>query len=303
MGLIVVLCVLFGISAAGAAFVPMDTASIASPGSGAMPASVSSVNDNPISIDQAKDSIRLFVEDPGFDPILAQTVSLPIGNYYIFYTKDSSFYVNQKSGIVEFAFFNNNQADSNVINFNRDQAYARATEVAQKKYDGYATTSWKLVTDKLGTVTNYRWNETSQQPEGYTGKEYLFTFREERDHVLTPNLIHIRINPATGMVSEWNGYHRSITVSLTPALSLSDAMKIAENYYSGSVNIDHTEGYLAVVIIQDQSAESLAYVITVRGTSQGDNQYEDSETAIVDARTGKMIGWSRSDAWPESGIR
>ena len=299
-GFLAVLCALLSISAVSAIVVPTDPLSSASPGSGAI--SVSSVNDNyPVSVDQAKDSIRLFVEDLSYNPVLWQTTSLPIGNYYVFSNEDSAFYVNQNSGVVEFAWFHKNAADSDVINLNRDQAYAKATEFAQKKYDGYGTTTWKLVTDKLGTVTNLRWNETSQQFESYVGKEYQFTLREEKDRVLTPNFIHVHINAATGMVSDWIGYNRLITVSLKPATTLSEATQVAEEYYSGYINVDHIDGYLAVVI-RAQNVENLAWVVTVKGTYTGNNQYEDSEMLIVDAQTGKVIGNSWTDIWPESQI-
>ena len=303
-GLLAVFCVLLGISAASAALVPLDNFKSASAGTGGVTfASASSANDNyPISVDQAKDSIRLFVGDLTIDPLLFGTGSMPIGNYYYFTVNNSLFYVNQNSGIVEFALLEENAPDSDIVNFNRDQAYAKATEFAQKKYDGFASTSWKLVTDKLIEETNWRFNATSQQGEEYLVKTYEFTLREEKSRVLTPNLIHVHVNPATGMVSEWTGVSRLITVSLTPATTLSEATQVAGDYYADEINIDHIDGYLAVVI-RSQNVENLAWVVTVKGTYKWNNQYEASEMAIVDAQTGTIIGRSWDDIWPERSYR
>jgi len=296
-GLLAVLCVLAGISAASAALAPLDNFKTVSANAGTV--SVMSVNDNyPISVDQAKDSIRVFVSDLTVDPVLEGTGSYPIGNYYYFSLNGSMFYVNQNSGVVEFAYVSENAPDSDVINFNHDQAYAKATAYATAKYDGFASMNWKLITDKVDEYTNYKYNRTSQQYESYVVKTYEFTLREEKSRVLTPNLIHIAVNPATGAISEWTGVNRMITVSLAPTTSLSDATKTAEDYYSGYINVDHVDGYLAVVI-RSQNVENLAWVVKVSGTYKYNNQYEESEMAIVDAQTGKVIGSSWSDIWPE----
>ncbi len=302
-GLLAVLCVLLSVSVASAALVPLENFKTVSASTGDVTLVSSSANDNyPISVDQAKNSIRLFVGNLAIDPTLYGTGSMPIGNYYYFTYNKSIFYVNQNSGIVEFAYFPDIAADSDVVNFNRDQAYAKATEYAEKKYDGFSSVTWDLITDKLNENTYWRFNETSKQSEKYIVKVYEFTLREKKSRVLTPNLIHVHINPATGMVSEWTGVSRMITVSLTPTTSLSNATKVAEEYYSGYINIDRIDSYLAVVI-RSQNVENLVWVVTVKGTYKGNSQYEESEMAIVDAQTGSIIGRSWDDIWPERSYR
>jgi len=158
--LLAVLCIIPLLPLAGAMSVRMDPVSAGS-GSHVMMAAALASDNYPISAGQAKNSIRLFMNNLSLDPVLVSTGSLEIGNYYEFQAGTDSFSVNQNSGVVEFAHFGANSANSAQVTITRDQAYAIATAYAGEKYDGFSAKSWKLIVDKVRENYDWVWNATS----------------------------------------------------------------------------------------------------------------------------------------------
>ena len=299
--LIGTLCVLSLLPLAGAMDIRMD----ALPGSGTHAAlnAAAAANDNyPISVEQAKNSVRLFMNNLSLDPVLVSTGSLEIGNYYTFENGSDTFSVNQNTGVVEFVHFGANEPVSANVTISRDKAYAKATAYAGKKYDGFSGRSWKLVVDRVYEQNSWSYNETSREYEkSATLRAYDFVFREEKDHVLLPNLIHVRINPVTGAVVDYWGVDRLVTVGLKNTVSLSEAMQTAEDYYDlgSSFTLSSSEDYIAVVT-RSQNVENLAWVIKLKGYHSWDRDDERTYTIVVDALNGSVLGSDWSDIWPES---
>lgn len=297
--LLAALCILSILPLAGAMSVRMDqiTTTVSS-----VSADAASANDNyPISVDQAKNSVRLFMNDLKLDPDLSGTGSIEIGNYYILTSDTDSFYVNQNSGVVEFVHFGANEPGSADVKFSRDQAYAIATAYAGEKYGGYSGKSWKLVVDRVYEDFDWVYNETSQDYERVDLKAYDFVLREEKEHVLLPNIVHVRINANTGTIVDYWGVDRLVTVGLKNTVSLSGAMETAENYYglSDSFTISSSEGCLAVVT-RSQNVENLAWVIKLKGYYSWNNDDERTYMIVVDASDGSVLGSGWSSIWPES---
>jgi hypothetical protein len=299
--LIAAVCMLCVLPYAGALSIQLDPLSTDT--GSLVSVNAASDNDNyPISTEQAKHSIRIFLNDPAVEPQLDSTGSLEVGNYYHFSVGSDTFDVNQNTGIVEFAHFESNVPDSTDVTITRDQAYTKATGYADLKYDGFAGKSWKLVVDRVYEQTSWRWNETTHNGEEYvTLRAYDFVFREEKDHVLLPNLVHIRINPVTGAIIDYWGVDRRITVGLKNTVSLSEAIQTAEDYYglSDSFTLSSSESYLAVVT-RYQNVENLAWVIKLKGYYSWDNDDERTYLVVVDATDGSVLGSRWSNIWPES---
>ncbi|MDP3563444.1 MAG: hypothetical protein Q8R70_03030 [Methanoregula sp.] len=295
---IAAVCILACMQGVGATSVQLDpmggsTASVST-------VAVASVNDNyPISVEQAKNSIRLFMGDLTLQPVLGSTGSLEIGNYYHFTVGKTAFDVNQNTGVVEFVNFGDNVSTSPDLVISRDVAYAKATEYAGLKYDGYSGKTWKLVVDRVYESSTWRYNETSQHGEYFVSKSYDFVLREEKDHVLLPSIVHVRVNPTTGAIVDYWGVDRVVTAaSLKNTVSLSEATEVAEESNSDMV-INSAEGYLAVVT-RYQNVENLAWVIKMKGSYKWDSTYQRTETVIVDAVDGSILGSGWSSIWPES---
>jgi hypothetical protein len=292
-------CILSLLPFAGAMTVTFDPLSTASASSAS--AMLASVNDNyPISEEQAKDSVRVFMGNLTLDPRITGTGSLEIGNYYELDAGQDSFGVNQNSGIVEFAHFGENASTSDKLSLTRDQAYAKATAYASAKYDGFSDKNWKLVIDQVSDGGSYVRNATTGDYEWVPTKAYDFVLREEKDHVLLPSLVYIEINPSTGAVVDYWGVDRILTVaSLKSATSLSDAVKSATDYTYSEFAVTSSEGYLAVVT-RSQNVENLAWVIKLTGSYRWDPDYTYTYIVIVDANDGSVLGTRWDSIWPES---
>ncbi len=298
--LIAALCILTILPFAGAMSVRMDQ--ITADASSAFSVNAASANDNyPISVEQAKNSVRLFMNNLSLEPVLSSTGSLEIGNYYILTTDSDRFYVNQNTGVVEFVHFGANEPVTADVKFTRDQAYAIATAYAGEKYDGYSGKSWKLVVDRVYSDYDWVYNKTSQNYQRVDKKAYDFVLREEKEHVLLPNIVHVRVNANTGSIIDYWGVDRLITVGLKNTISLSEAMETAEDYYglSDSFTISSSESYLAVVT-RSQNVENLAWVIRLNGYYSWDTADERTYTIVVDAGDGSVLGSDWSSIWPES---
>jgi hypothetical protein len=268
-------------------------------------ANTASVNDNyPLSVEQAKNSVRVFMGDLTIEPELSSTGSLEIGNYYSFSVNSSTFDVNQNSGVVEFVHFGENYGntapDMPGQPLTRDEAYAKATEYAGQKYDGYSGKSWKLIVDRVYDDDQYFWNDTAKEYEKVDVRAYDFVLREEKDHVLLPSLVHVRVNSATGAIMDYWGVDRLVTVpSLKNTVSLGDATKTAEDQVYSEFRVSSSEGYLAVVT-RSQNVENLAWVIKLTGNYRWDSENQDTVVVIVDAVDGNYLGSGWSSIWPES---
>jgi hypothetical protein len=297
--LVAAVCILSLLPMAGAMTVKFDPITTASASSAS--AMLSSVNDNyPISEDQAKDSVRVFMGNLTVDPRVTGTGSLEIGNYYDLDVGQDSFSVNQNSGIVEFAHFGKNMSTSDKLTLTRDEAYAKATAYAAAKYDGFADKKWKLIVDEVSDGDAYVLNTSSKNYEWVNTKSYDFVLREEKDHVLLPSLVYIEINPSNGAVVDYWGVNRILTVdNLKNTVSFSDAVKSATDYAWDDITVTSTDGYLAVVT-QSQNVQKLAWVVTLSGTYRWDPDYTETYVVIVDANDGSAIGYGWSNIWPES---
>jgi hypothetical protein len=297
--LIAAVCIASLLPVAGAMTIQLDPLSTQT--TSLIPMTVASANDYyPITVEQAKNSVRVFMNDLTLDPWFRDTGSLEIGNYYELDTGDDSFSVNQNTGVVEFVHFGANVPTSDKLTLTRDEAYAKATAYAGEKYEGFSKKSWKLVVDRVYEDGNYQVNETSGHYEWVDTKAYDFVLREEKDHVLLPSIVHVRVNPLDGAIVDYWGVDRVLTVSsLKSTTSLAEAVQTATDFTYSDFTVSSSEGYLAVVT-RNQNVENLAWVIRLSGTYHWNPDEVETCAVIVDAANGSILGSQWSSIWPES---
>jgi len=254
-------------------------------------AGVASVHDNyPISEDRAMLFVKDFVGDYTLDLESDDVESLPIGNYYTFYSNDDRFWVNQQSGDVEFAHLESHYKNSAMINLTRDDAYAAARAYAILKYDGFTDKKWLLTEDKLVNSS--------------AGSEYSFVWREyvgvndywEGIGVETtlPNIVHVSVNANDGKVIDYWGVNRIISASTKPQISMSEAMEIAEDAVPDDITVSHPKISLTLAE-RTQNVETLVWIVTFDGTKgAGENI---PVTIYVNANNGRII---KDTIWVES---
>ncbi|MDO9326905.1 MAG: PepSY domain-containing protein [Methanoregula sp.] len=254
-------------------------------------AKVASVQDTyHISEDRAMLFIKDFVGDFTLDLESDDVEGLPIGNYYTFYSNADRFWVNQQSGDVEFAHFQSNYKNSEMINLTRNDAFAAAQAYAIAKYDGFNEKNWLLIEDKLinstsGSEFSFMWRE-------YIGTEswYYGTTKE----VTLPNIVHVSVNANDGKVIDYWGVNRILSASIKPTILMSEALEIAEEAVPDDIAISHPAITLSLAE-RTQNVETLVWIVTFEGTQE--NGHDIPITVYVNANNGRII---KDLIWAES---
>ena len=151
----------------------------------------------------ARYNVGVFMNDKTYDQMYVtkgwitfsnDTTPGPVTDYVV-RMKNSTFYVNKETGVVESAEFRDAMLspspDENKIS--RDDLYAKAVEYAGRKSDDFSKKTWTLVVDKTAVCS----------PDGFQG--YVFAFREENQ----PHVIIIGVNPYTGEITNYNNLERT----------------------------------------------------------------------------------------------
>lgn len=246
----------------------------------------------PISLEDAKKSIRNYIGQPNVDPILYRIDGLPIGSYYRMYVNASEYAVNQQTGEIEFVHIGENRADAKTVNLTRDEAIATAQDYAKQKYPGFATKKWELVRE--GLYTSW-WDDSNQ---------YWFVWREVSGNVLTPNVVHVSVNAHNGKIIDYWGINRTINVVLTPKIPLSEALETSEDYYSWLSFTGLDDEYLTV-ITQSTNVQTLVYNVKMNGiyhSRWSDYSWPEHVMTFVNAENGDPMSYWSSYYWPEDWI-
>jgi hypothetical protein len=254
-------------------------------------AGVASAGDNNhISQERAMLFIKDFVGDYTMDIEPDDIETLPIGNYFTFYSDDDRFWVNQQTGDVEFAHFQSNYKNSAMINLTRDDAYTKAQAYAIEKYDGFSGRNWYLIEDKLVNST--------------AGSEYSFVWREylgsdsywygSIKELTLPNMVHVSVNANNGKPIDYWGVNRVISDRTTPQISMSEALEIAEDAVPADIAVSHPKISLSLAE-RPLNVETLVWIVTFDGTKENNDKIP--VTFYVNANNGRII---KDLIWMES---
>jgi hypothetical protein len=261
----------------------------AAAGSGA---AIAAANDSyPISVEQAKKSIRAFTGNQDLDPVLSSTGSMSVGSYYQFSgdTPSSYYYVNQNSGLVEFAQMTENMPSTGTFSLSRDEAYAKGTEFARAHFENFDAKTWKIATEQQLNISWYRMNGTEYEP--LTVPTYLFALREEQDHIMMTDTVTVLVSAVDGKVIIYGGIDRLLQVDLKPTVTMSQAIQVAEKHFGGTVI--HSSAMLSVVT-RSMNVQSLAWEVTLQGYY---DDYTYSQNFAIDAMSGDYL---TDRIWPDA---
>jgi hypothetical protein len=224
-----------------------------------------------ISIDDAKNKVKNFIEQPTAEVNFKMVKNFPIEKLYEFNTSDSTFYVNPKTGEVEYARFDKSIINSDIVRLDLNKAKDIAQKYALKKYIGFADKKMQLVDSEL-------------IDHGDAGKEYFFAWNEIINEVYTLNSVLIRINPNTGEVISYSSTHDVVKISLTPVIIKDKAIQIAKNF---AKNITDQKAEAKLQIIYANGTQKLSWILDVKGNWEDGNPAW--ETIIINAENGEVI--------------
>nr|WP_321352606.1 YcdB/YcdC domain-containing protein [uncultured Methanoregula sp.] len=246
----------------------------------------------PITQDEAKKAIQDYTGQPKVDPVLYRIDGLPVGSYYRMYVNASEYAVNQQTGKIEFVHMGENTVNSTTVNLTRDEAYDAAKAYANQKDPEFSKKTWNLVREGLYE----RWWDNS--------KQYYFTWREISGNVLAPSVVHVAVNPHNGKIIDFWDVERTINVSLTPGITLSEALESSEDYYSWLQWTGLEDEYLSV-ITRSTNVQTLMYNVKMNGIYHyrwGDYSWPVKVLVFVDGQNGNPMSYWDSYVWPEDWI-
>ncbi|MDO9325911.1 MAG: hypothetical protein Q7T80_13260 [Methanoregula sp.] len=193
-------------------------------------------NEHTITVEQAKESIRVFMGDMNLEPVYESTQeNFADADYYLFTFDTLIFGVNTETGNVETISFADRMPGSRTIAISQNEALVKA-KVFAGKYNGFSGKTWHLVIDALTLITD---NSSS----------YFFLFQEESDDILLPSMVVVQVNPESGEIWSYAGVNRTgEPVCVKPTFGQTEAAGIAEaGMPSNDYTIDPASGHLAVV--------------------------------------------------------
>ena len=231
-----------------------------------------------IDIDNAKDSVVQYL---GTDRAIKSTdiqyrgdIETPLGNLYSLSNGKDLFYINQKTGDVELAYFYQTSPELKVLSsiISTEEAKAIAKAYAEKHYKNFNKKNMQLVSSQL-------------YDHGAGGQNYIFGWAEENTVAFTLNRVYISVNAYDGNIISYLAKERTITTSLKPEIEEADALAIAIGQFEGLIS-PRADATLSVICLETD-IQHLAWIVTVHGEKKDD--LTQGGQVLVDAMNGEVL--------------
>lgn len=228
-----------------------------------------------IGIDAAQDHVVQFM---GSSALVGQkftysgTLDSPLGAVYELSQGNNRYYVNEKTGDVEFAYFPGSRSEAGMSVISQNDAYTTALKYAETKYAKFTNTTMIQL-------------ESHTYDHGAAGKTYSFSWSEQISGVLTLNRVYVSVDAGSGKILSYQAKTHETMVSLDPKVTESTAKEIAQRAFDnpGESSVDA----VLMVVCPDKDSQKLAWVVTVY--SVGEHDLPQGGQAVVDAQTGEVL--------------
>jgi hypothetical protein len=228
-----------------------------------------------IGIIAAKEKIAQFM-GPGNlnnqDLLYSGILDSPLGSAYELSQGNNRYYVNEKTGEVEFAYFPGSWSQFGTNVLSEKEAYEIALKFAETKYAKFTNTTMVPVESQM---YNY----------GTAEKMYSFSWSEKLSGVLTLNRVYVSVDARNGKILSYQAKTNDTTVTFDPKITESAAKEIALGAFANPRE-SQTEAALMVVCL-DKNDQKLAWVVMVH--SVGENNIPQGGQAVIDALTGEIL--------------
>lgn len=223
-------------------------------------------------IEKAKSSVRAFVGDPAIKVDYKDSKSLPLVDVNEMCTSQGTFYVDNATGDVISAYFNQSARNSKELAIGIDAVEKIARQYASNHYANFTRMNMVLISSKLAD-------------HGDAGKAYEFTWNERHDGVYTLNKVFVAINPTTGNVISYNSMVQDTKISTTPLLDQSKAVGLARSRHPDfAANTTAADLY---IVSPDRNKQILSWVVAEEGTDE--DGYSVYHVTVIDADTGNIL--------------
>jgi len=228
-----------------------------------------------IGIDAAQDRVAQFM---GSSALVGQkftysgTLDSPLGAVYELSQGNNRYYVNEKTGDVEFAYFPGSRSESGMNALSQNDAYAIALKYVETKYAKFTNTTMIQL-------------ESQTYDHGAAGKTYSFSWSEQISGVLTLNRVYVSVDAGSGKILSYQAKSRETTVSLDPKVTESSAKEITLHAFGNPV--EPSSDAVLMVVCLDKDSQKLAWVVTVH--SVGEDNLPQGGQAVIDAQTGEVL--------------
>ena len=238
-----------------------------------------------IGIDDAEKSLRTFLSsidsEKSFDEVIISSgyFRTSSDDYYEFETGKGNFKVDKKTGVVESAWFYQDDSDSGRSEMSESRSLKLAEEFARRHYLSFDSLNMKL--------------SNSEKLEGNNGRtRYLFRWYDVRESlfgqdIYTSNYVFVAVED--GKIAGYIGIERKTEVSLKPAVDEKEAIEKA--VYALDLPADSKTDYeynnrLYVCYFDEE--QHLAWDINIDNgvDSWG---YASGGQAVIDAHTGEVL--------------
>ncbi len=203
------------------------------------------------------------------------------GDFEIFYSENSFYYVNTNLGIVEGVSYLESPDKSKNIQITQPNAEINARQYVIDHYDNFTGRNFKRIDAKL-----------IDHDSG--GKEYQFMWREFVESTGTPNFVRISVNPESGKIISYRAQQRDIEVSVLPKISKQEAVDTAIAFFPGlRIQRESIPASLSIEYIFPKT-QVLTWVVTIKsnmvpleyGQLMG---FRIGGIIVIDAQTGKIL--------------
>jgi len=222
-------------------------------------------------VELAEIAVREFIGNSSVILEYKGTEETVYGDFYEFSTADGGmFYVDSVGFEISRARFPSDWNEMTEVKISLEDAEGIARDFIAEKTP-------RSEVEKLETI------EGKLQDHG-SFKEYSFTFNEIEDGVELLKYVHVALNPSTGDVISYIRLWRETEVSLVPAISDEEALKIAEDQFEGIV-VTESDAWLTIQY-PEENKQRLTWLVQITGEPKDFIMV--GGLVSIDAQTGKV---------------
>ncbi len=224
-----------------------------------------------VTVEEAMEIVRQFAGEPLPELTLRETIDNPVARLYILKDGSAKYWVNVNNGAIVGVQYTDKIPLSPDVNISMEEAEAAAIGFARKMYPGFSNL---VLTER-------------QLIDHGANKEYLFVWTQTLNSAITPNTVHVSVNPVTGEVCTYMSGSRDVQPFDPPKVSASEAKTIAKNTFKTEKDVLVSEPVLAITF-SSSGEQMLVWQVQV-DEIVSPSEYQHGAQYSIDAYTKEIV--------------